>query len=88
MVRYLVLFLAMCSVAQAQLVSIDWPNRSVGEQVVSVRENPVRLTPEQLTAQGFMQRVDSRGKTYWAKPVMSGCETGSSTQRPMNMGSS
>jgi len=88
MFRYAFIVALLCSTAQAQLVSIDWPNRTVGETVVSVKENPVQLTPEQLTAQGFTMQVDSKGKPYWSRKVMSGCSGGScdsDSQRPLQL---
>lgn len=91
MLRLSLVFALLCSVAQAQLVSIDWENKTVGEHVVSVTENPVPLTPEQLVAQGFTRHVDHRGKVYWSRKVMSGCasgECGPDAQRPLQLSGS
>lgn len=88
MFRYAFIVALLCSTAQAQMVAIDWPNRTVGEQVVSVKENPVRLTPEQLAASGHTLRTGPNGKTYWAKSVMSGCDSGAcdeTSQRPLQL---
>jgi hypothetical protein len=41
------------------------------ERIISVQENPVPYTPDQLRAMGYSQQRDSSGRLMWVRPSIS-----------------